>query len=83
MIILADIKDISIPTEYGKIEIKLKNILEEKNITRYRLSQASKTRFEVVQKWYNGELEKIDSDVLARFCYCLDCDVSDIIKYIK
>ena len=66
---------------YGKISIHLKELIEEKGITRYRLAKLADTRFEVVEKWCSGTVERIDSDVLARFCYILDCEISDIIQY--
>jgi len=66
---------------HGKISINLKELIEEKGITRYRLAKLADTRFEVVEKWCSGTVERIDSDVLARFCYILDCEVTDIIKY--
>ena len=66
---------------YGKITIHLKELMEERGITRYRLAKLADTRFEVVEKWCSGTVERIDSDVLARFCYILNCNVTDIIKY--
>lgn len=76
-----NIKSISTICEYGKIKIKLRELLEQKEISRYQLSKMTNTRFEVINKWYSGEVERIDSDVLARFCFVLDCNVSDIIEY--
>ncbi|MBQ5562331.1 MAG: helix-turn-helix transcriptional regulator [Clostridia bacterium] len=52
-------------------------------MTRNYLAKAANTRFEVIDKWYNGQLEKMDLDVLARICYVLDCSPADIIKYNK
>lgn len=75
------IKPIVTICEYGRIKINLRNILEEKGVTRNQLAKLTSTRFEVVNKWYDGDVERIDADVLARFCYVLDCQVSDIIKY--
>lgn len=66
---------------YGRVSIHLKEQMESRGITRYRLAKLADTRFEVVEKWCSGTVERIDSDVLARFCYILDCDVSDIIQY--
>lgn len=68
-------------TSYGRISIHLKERMEEKGITRYRLAKLAGTRFEVVEKWCSGTVERIDSDVLARFCYILDCKITDIIQY--
>lgn len=67
--------------EYGKIEIVLKEMLESRGIRRNALAKATNTRFEVIDKWYNNRVEKLDLDVLARICYALDCTPSDIIKH--
>lgn len=67
--------------EYGDIRIRLKEIMDQKEITRNALARATNTRFEVINKWYQGHVEKIDTDVLARICYILECTPSDIIVY--
>lgn len=67
--------------EYGKISITLKAVMDERNITRNALARAINARFEVIDKWYNGHIEKIDTDVLARICYVLECSPNDIISY--
>lgn len=67
--------------DYGQIEIRLKEYMDDKNITRNALARAINTRFEVIDKWYNGHVEKIDSDILARICFVLDCTPGDIIRY--
>lgn len=67
--------------EYGRISLNLKEIMDEKNITRNYLTRVSNTRFEVINKWYNNDVEKMDLDILARICYVLECTPADIIKY--
>ena len=66
---------------YGRITIHLKELMEARGVTRYRLAKLADTRFEVVEKWCSGSVDRIDADVLARFCYILDCDITDIIQY--
>ncbi len=67
--------------DYGKVEICLKQLLEERGLTRYYLVKKTNTRFEVINKWYANKVERLDLDVLARICYVLNCSPSDIIKY--
>ena len=74
-------KEIYTLNQYGSIEIKLKDIMDAKNISRNALARAINARFEVIDKWYNGHVEKIDADVLARICYVLECSPADIIIY--
>mgnify|MGYP004690224087 FL=1 len=69
--------------EYGHIEIHLKEIMEARGVTRNALARATNTRFEVINKWYQGHVEKIDADVLARICYILDCEPGDLIIYTE
>ena len=66
---------------YGQISLNLRRLLDEKGIKRYTLARQIDTRFEVIDKWCNGEMEKLDLDILARICYVLECDVSDILRY--
>ena len=67
--------------DYGKINICLKELLDAKGITRNKLASMVNTRFEVIDKWYKNNVEKIDADILARLCFVLDCKVEDIVKY--
>lgn len=67
--------------DYSKINICFKELIESRNITRNYLARAANTRFEVIDKWYNNDIEKPDLDVLAQVCYVLDCSSNDIIKY--
>ena len=75
-------KQIMSINNYGYIQISLKDIMDKKGVTRNALARAINARFEVVDKWYNGHVEKIDADVLARICYVLECEPKDVIKYI-
>ncbi|MBQ3216007.1 MAG: helix-turn-helix transcriptional regulator [Oscillospiraceae bacterium] len=66
---------------YGNVTIHLKELIEKKGITRYRLAKLADTRFEVVEKWCSGTVERIDADILARFCHILGCNIDDILHY--
>ena len=74
-------KSVVTVNDYGKVTVNIKEIMDDKGITRNYLAKATNTRFEVINKWYNGQVEKMDLDILARICYALDCFPADIIKY--
>ena len=67
--------------EYGTIQIKLGDLLKERGIARNRLSRLTGVRYEVIDKWAKGKIERMDLDVLARICFVLDCKVTDILEY--
>ena len=69
--------------DYGKINLKLKEVMISRNMSRNSLARAIHTRFEVVDKRYENSVEKLDTDILARMCYVLKCSVSDIIEYTE
>lgn len=41
------------------------------------------TNYDFVNRYYNNKVTRIDLDIVARICYVLDCEVSDLIKYEK
>ena len=52
-----DAKSVFTVKEYGKIRICLKSIMDERKLTRNYLAKAANTRFEVIDKWYNDDVE--------------------------
>ena len=69
--------------DYGKVEIVLKNILDKKGISRNKLSTMIAANYNLVNRYYNNKVVRIDLDIIARICYALNCEVSDILKYKK
>ena len=74
-------KSVFLIKNYGKINVKLKKYLDERNIKRGNLASSINAHFRVIDKWYNNDVERMDLDVLARICYVLNCKVEDIIEY--
>ncbi len=68
---------------YGKIKIDIKTIMDKKNITRNKLSVLTGATYNVINRYYNNDISRVDLDVLARICYVLECNVSDVLEYEK
>ena len=66
---------------YGRVELCLRERMEERGLTRNHLARQVNTRYEVIDKWYKNEVEKIDADILARMCFVLDCGVEELLVY--
>ena len=75
-------KPVLMRANYGRVELRLGEIIDERGISRNQLAKMIDARFEVVSKWYKGEVEKMDLDILARLCYALDCKAEDIVQYV-
>lgn len=68
---------------YGKVEIVLKSLLDKKGISRNKLCTMIAANYDLVNRYYNNRVIRIDIDIIARMCYALECNVSDILKYNK
>lgn len=69
--------------EYGRVNLKLREYMDARGMTRNNLARSINARFEVVDKWYNNDIEKMDLDILARICFILNCSISDLLEYEK
>ncbi len=79
-----DINSIIDIKQYGKIKIKLSAIMDEKGVTRNKMRTLTGVKYDVVDRYYKGnEIERVDLDFLAKACYVLNCDVSDLLEYTK
>ncbi len=67
--------------DYGKIRVNLKEIIDRKGISRSKLSTMVAMNYDLVNRYYNNKVTRVDLDVIARFCYVLKCSVNDILKY--
>jgi len=68
---------------YGKVEITLKDVLEKKDISRNKLCTMIATNYDLVNRYYNNKVIRIDLDIIARMCFALGCDVNDLLKFKK
>lgn len=68
--------------EYGRIKVKLAELLTKKGVTRNRLATLTGVKYHIIDKYYKGKLvQRADLDFLAKVCYALDCKVEDILEY--
>lgn len=78
-----EIKSIIDIKKYGKIIVKLSTVMDEKGVTRNKMRTLTGVKYEVVDRYYKGEnIERVDLDFLAKACFVLNCDISDLLEYI-
>lgn len=74
-------QEIYILQDYGKIIINLKQPLHNKKLNRNQLATYAQVSPDLVSRYYNNKVTRVDLDILARFCKILECDISDILIY--
>ena len=78
---MAKVKKVRI--ENGYYLFKLGQLLNDDNISINKLMKDTNTDFKVIKRLINGEIVRIDITVLARLCDYLDCEITDIVEYVK
>lgn len=67
----------------SSIRLCLKEILEQRGITRYELSQRTGIRYQIIDNYYKNKVVRYDSALLLKMCIALDCKIGDLIEVIK
>ncbi|MBR3025699.1 MAG: helix-turn-helix transcriptional regulator [Oscillospiraceae bacterium] len=61
--------------------VDLQNLLQQKNITRYKLSKETGIKFQTIDNYYKNKVVRYDGYVLSQICKVLNCTVGDILIY--
>ena len=67
--------------EYGSVKVKLAEVLNSRGITRNRLKTLTGIIYEVIDRYYQNHIERVDLDFIAKVCYVLNCKVEDLLEY--
>ena len=67
--------------EYGSVKVKLAEVLNSRGITRNRLKTPTGIKYEVIDRYYQNHIERVDLDFIAKVCYVLNCKVEDLLEY--
>ena len=69
--------------DYGFIRLKLKDLMEEQQISINKLACRAEMQRTQLKAYMNNDIQRVDLAVMARLCYVLDCKLSDLIEYVK
>lgn len=67
---------------YGKIRIKLDELLKKSGMSKNKLSQRAEMRRTQLNHYCNNTITRLDTDVLARLCTVLDCEIGDLLEFV-
>ncbi len=68
--------------EYGKIVIKLDELIKKAGISKNKLSQRAEMQRTQINNYCKNEITRLDIDVLARICTVLDCGIEDLLEFV-
>ena len=67
---------------YGKIRIKLDELLKKSGMSKNKLSQRAEMQRTQLNHYCNNTISRLDTDVLARLCTVLDCEIGDLLEFV-
>ena len=71
------------PLDYGRFDIVLDEYLQERQISKNKLAEKASLQRTQLNAYCKNNIKRPDLDGLARICYALDCDLTDIIRYVR
>lgn len=67
---------------YGKIRVRLAEIMEKKGISLSQLSFRTEMQRTQLRNYRDNKIQRLDIDILLRLCYVLECDLHDLLEYV-
>ncbi|MBP3941615.1 MAG: helix-turn-helix transcriptional regulator [Christensenellaceae bacterium] len=62
-----------------KIRLTLKEAMEKRGVTRYKLAKDTGLQYQIVDNYYKNKVVRYDSETLLRICIALDCGIAEIL----
>ena len=69
-------------TDWGRCEIVLEEYLSKNKISKSSLTKTAELQYTQLQAYCKNEIQRPDLGVLARICCVLECNISDLIRYL-
>ena len=67
---------------YGTIRIKLDEVLKRSGMSKSKLSHRAEMQRTQINNYCNNKITRLDTDVLARLCTALDCQIEDLLEFV-
>lgn len=69
--------------DFGRVIFKIDEVLEEKNISKNKLEKEANIQRTQLNSYCNNRVKRIDLLTLAKICSVLDCEIEDIMEYVR
>lgn len=63
------------------ISVRLKELLEERKVSLYRLAKDTGVAYQALKKIHDHEVTEVKLGTLDRICYALNCEPMDLLVY--
>ena len=67
---------------HGTIKIKLNEQLIASGLSKNKLSQKAEMQRTQINNYCNNRITRLDTDVLARLCMVLKCEIGDLLEFV-
>ena len=68
--------------DYGTIKIKLDELIKKSGISKNMLGHKAQMQRTQLNNYCKNEITRLDTDVLARICTVLNCEIGDLLEFI-
>lgn len=68
--------------KYGTIKIKLDELITNKKISKNKLGHLAEMQRTQINNYCRNDITRLDTDVLARICTVLECEIGDLIEFV-
>lgn len=68
--------------DFGTVIVHLDKLIKDKGMNKTKVSYAAEMTRTQISKLCKNEALRFDGATLARLCYALDCNISDLLEYI-
>ena len=66
---------------YGHIEIRLKELLEKKGLSKNKLCHKAEMNWQQIDNYCSNEITRLDVFVLCKLCTVLECKIQDLLVF--
>lgn len=65
------------------INFKIKELLEKKDISRYKFQKLTNWNYKRINAYYYGKVLSITTEELNCLCKIFKCNISDLIEFVE